>query len=229
MDNKSTYELNEFIGIIKKRKKTIIFTILISVLISGIVSFFIMKPTYECKTTVIIGNTGNSENDNLNYSYNDVIMYQTLLKTYNAIAYSDIVAKQTINKMDNKFTVDDIHKFIKVTPETDTQLIIFEAYYYDKEETYKLINSFTSTFISEAKNVFPLNSIQILDKAETPQNPEKSKKYLIVFTGFILGILFSIALCYVIESFDKKIGSEEEFENKLGINVMGKIPNHNKL
>ena len=72
--------ISEIIDAVKKRWKIIALTTVLATLVSGIFSFFIISPTYEASTKVFIGKEESSAES---YNYNDITMYQKLLKTYN--------------------------------------------------------------------------------------------------------------------------------------------------
>ena len=83
--------ISEIIDAVKKRWKIIALCTLIATLLSGIFSFFIIAPTYEASTKVFIGKEESSVE---NYNYNDITMYQKLLKTYSEL----IKTKDLINR-----------------------------------------------------------------------------------------------------------------------------------
>ena len=64
---------------LKKRWILIVSITLVATLISGVLSFFVIKPTYETSTKVFIGK---EESNQEGYNTNDIQMYQKLLQTY---------------------------------------------------------------------------------------------------------------------------------------------------
>lgn len=55
MEGEMTLDLGELIDIIKKRIKLIALLTIAATIVSGILSFFVIKPTYEAKSSIIIG------------------------------------------------------------------------------------------------------------------------------------------------------------------------------
>lgn len=70
--------LTEFFHIIAKRKMIILIITLISTLIAGFLSFFVIPPVYQSQASVIVDKKISS---NQNVQYDDVMMYQNLVKT----------------------------------------------------------------------------------------------------------------------------------------------------
>lgn len=95
MDEEMSIDLRELLEIIKKRKSLIILITSILTIITAILSFFILPPTYEASVSVLIGKV--PDGTNYQVQYNDVMMYQKLLKTYSEIAKSRLVAEKTIS------------------------------------------------------------------------------------------------------------------------------------
>ncbi len=56
-----TIELREYFGIIKKRFWIIALITVIAAVVSGIISFFMLKPVYEAKSTLIVNTEKNEE------------------------------------------------------------------------------------------------------------------------------------------------------------------------
>ena len=56
-----TIDLREYFGIIKKRFWIIALITVIAAVVSGIISFFMLKPVYEAKSTLIVNTEKNEE------------------------------------------------------------------------------------------------------------------------------------------------------------------------
>ena len=54
-----TIDLREYFGIIKKRFWIIALITVIAAVVSGIISFFMLKPVYEAKSTLIVNTEKN--------------------------------------------------------------------------------------------------------------------------------------------------------------------------
>lgn len=56
MNEETSIDISQFFAVLSKRKSIIITITLVAVVISAILSFFILSPVYESTVTVIIGN-----------------------------------------------------------------------------------------------------------------------------------------------------------------------------
>lgn len=139
----------------KKRRKIIALITLLFTLASAILSFFVIKPKYEANTKLFIGKESTGTNES--YSQSDVIMYQTLMKTYCEV--------------------------IK-----------------------------TKEFVKLSKELFPNGNIKILQQVSLPEKPVSPNKIINIAIAFLLGLMVSIGLSFLLEFLDKTIRAKEQLE-----------------
>ncbi len=226
MEEEITLDLRELIGILRKRLKLIISITLIATLISGIVSFLIIKPTYEATLSVFIGKTSDIKETSVSYDSSDIAMYQKLVKTYAKIATSSDVAEKAAGELNTNITAKQIQGMIKVTPQQDTQIMDIKVQSNSPEEAKKVAEKVTTLFIDKAKVIIPNGNVQILDKVKVPLEPVKPNKKLNVAIAFFLGLMVSVGIVFVLEYMDNTIKSQEDLEKYLEIPVLGMIPEH---
>lgn len=222
MQDEMTLDLKDFLNILRKRMSLIIIITLVTTLAAGIISFFIIKPTYEAQTSIIIGKAVDNQNQKVDYS--DVMMYQQLVKTYSEIAQSRRVADKTLEKLNNGMTVQQLQKSITVTPEQNTQILIVKTQGKDAKESARIVNTLSETFIEEARVIYPTGVIQIMDNAQVPDKAAKPNKKLNVAIAFFLGLMGSVGLSFLFEYMDSTLKTEEDIEKYLELPVIGIIP-----
>ncbi|MFL0194294.1 YveK family protein [Clostridium sp. WILCCON 0269] len=120
MEEEITMDLRDFYYILKKRRMLIAIVTVVCILVAGILSFFIIKPTYEASTTIIVGKPKSDDKSSSQSQYNDVMMYQNLVKTYAKIASSNTVMENTSNKLKGTIGVEQLKKNISATPQENT-------------------------------------------------------------------------------------------------------------
>lgn len=222
MEEEITLDLRDFYMILRKRVKLIAAITIGCTLLSAIISFFVIKPTFESRTSIIVGKP---QVEDTKLQNNDVMMYQKLIKTYAVIAKSERVAQNASVKLGIKYTPKQIQNMINVTPQEDTQILEIKAENKDPKEAAAIIDAVTSAFVEEAKASFPTGgTIEVLDRAKVPENPIKPKKALNVAIAFFLGLMVSVGLTFVLEYMDKTIKTEEDVERYLALPVIGVVP-----
>ena len=112
--------ISEIIDAVKKRWKIIALTTVLATLVSGIFSFFVISPTYEASTKVFIGK---EESSMESYNYNDITMYQKLLKTYSELIKTKDLINRAITNSKYELKVEEVLNDVSVTTVADTQMI----------------------------------------------------------------------------------------------------------
>jgi len=223
MEEELTLDLRDILHIIQKRMKMIILITLACTLVSGVVSFYVIKPTYESKTSIIVGKPQGT--DKSQTEYNDVMLYQKLIQTYQEIATSRVVAEQASSMLDQKYTAEQVQKLITVTPQTDTQILVISAKNGNPVESAKICSAVSQAFIEQSKVVFPTGGdIQVMDKAIVPVSPVSPNKKMNLAIAFLIGLMGSMGLAFVREMMDRTIKSEDEVERYIGVPIIGMIP-----
>lgn len=222
-EQETSISISEVFEIIKKRKQIIIWVTLLSVILTALVTTFLIKPTYEADESVIVSKQDNASGNN-NFSNDTVMMYQNMLKTYAAIAQNESVAQQTIDDLKLNVKASALLKQVKVTPETSTQIIDLKFQSKDPEEAYNVAQKYTDNFIKKANELLPSGSITVLDKADFPKSPVKPRVKLDIAIAFVLGIMVSVGIIFLIEYNDNTIKTEKDIEKYLGLPVIGVIP-----
>lgn len=222
MGEEMTLDIREIFQIIKKRLWIILSVTAAATIISGIVSFFIIPPTYEAKTSIIIGKSVQEQNPNI--QYNDVLMYQKLVKTYSEIAKSRLVAEKTAQKIGGQVTPDEISKSVAITPQADTQIMVMKSQSNNPDKAASIVNAVAQTFIEESKKLYPTGNVQIMDEATVPKSPIKPRPMMNVAIAFFLGLMLSLGVIFVMEYMDSTIKTEDDVEKYLDLPVVGVIP-----
>ena len=217
-------DIREFFLIIRKRIWLIIAITVIVTSVSIYISFYILKPIYEAKVSIVVIKA----QDNIQkqqYDYNDIIMYQDLIKTYAQIARSRTVAEHATTKLNlNNIKSKSLVGQIIAKPQAGTQIMDLMVNDLVPAMARDKLNALTESFIEEATRIFPNGNVQIIDEVITPQNPISPNKPLNVILAFLVGLLASVALAFFIEMFDNTIRNEEDIEKYLGITVLGIVP-----
>lgn len=217
-------ELYEYINILKKRWSLIVVITLVSTLISGVVSYFIIKPTYKADISVIIQKQDNGDTKSQAMNYNDVMMYQQLVKTYSEFVKSRSVAEDAIQKLNYNMKVETLQGMVSVAPQGTTEFLTITVTSKDAKEAMEIANQLALSLKDISKNVTKSDNVEILDKAQMPTNPASPKPKLNMAIAFFLGLMVSIGVIFLLEYLDNTIKTPEDIEKLIGIPVIGTIP-----
>lgn len=212
-------ELQEYLNIIRKRWILLVVITLISTLISGVISYFVIKPVYKADISVII-----QKEDNSNQNINDVMMYQKLVKTYSELVKSRTVSENVINKLGIEMKADQLQGMISVAPKGDTEFLTITVKSKDAKQAMELANQLALSLKEVGKQVKKVDSVLILDPAELPTTPDSPRPKLNIAIAFFLGLMVSVGIVFLLEYLDNTVKSPEDIEKLLGIPVIGTIP-----
>lgn len=213
--------ISEIFEALKKRWILIVSITLVATLISGILSFFVIKPTYETSTKVFIG----KEESNLEgYNSNDIQMYQKLLQTYAETIKTNEVVQAAINNTGADLTVSAVKGALTVTPVSDTQILQIKYQNNDPELAKEILENITNEFVVLAKELVPNGNVRVIEAVQLPEDPVAPNKKMNIAIAFLLGLMVSVGLVFLLEYLDNTFKNKENLERELDIPVLGVIP-----
>ena len=214
--------ISEIFEALKKRWILIVSITLVATLISGVLSFFVIKPTYETSTKVFIGK---EESNQEGYNTNDIQMYQKLLQTYAETIKTNEVVQAAINNSKNTdLTVASVKGSLTVTPVADTQILQIKYQNKSPELAKEILENITNEFVILAKELVPNGNVRVIEAVQLPENPVAPNKKMNVAIAFLLGLMVSVGLVFLIEYLDNTFKNKEQLERELDIPVVGIIP-----
>ena len=213
--------ISEIFEAIKKRWIIIVAITLTATIISGIISFFVIDPVYEASTKVFVGK---EENDNAAYNSSEINMYQQLLQTYaQAIKTKDLVGR-AIEPLDYELESGSVVEALTVTPVTDTQILQIKYRSKEPQEAVDILKNITQEFITTSKELVPNGNVRVIEEVELPENPVSPNKKMNIAIAFLLGLMVSVGLVFLLEYLDNTYKNKDQLEKELGIPVLGAIP-----
>ena len=213
--------ISEIFEALKKRWILIVSITLVATLISGILSFFVIKPTYEASTKVFVGK---EESSLEGYNTNDIQMYQKLLQTYAETIKTNEVIQAAINNTNADLSVKDVKDSLTVTPISDTQILQIKYKNNDPEVARSIIENITNEFVILSKELVPNGNVRVIEAVQLPEDPVAPNKKMNIAIAFLLGLMVSVGLVFLLEYIDNTFKSKENLERELNIPVLGLIP-----
>jgi len=214
-------KIEDIIDILIKRWKMILSITLIATLTAGIISFFVIAPKYEASTKVFIGKENTKDQ---NYNNSDIQMYQQLLKTYAGVITTNDLVEKAINTADLNITSEEVLGGLTVTPSANTQILEIEYISTDRVLSRDLVDAITTQFIETSKELIPNGNVKIIESVKMPESPVSPNKAMNIAIAFLIGLIISVGLAFLLEFMDNTFKTKEQLEQILGIPVIGAIP-----
>jgi capsular polysaccharide biosynthesis protein len=217
-----TISLKELLETLKRRMNLIISITLIAVIISAILSFFILTPIYQASTQILVNQTQNNQNL---YAGNQVQTNLQLINTYNVIIKSPAILDKVKDELNFPITEGALNSKITVQSETNSQVVTISVQDPDANKAATIANKTAEVFKSEIVNIMKIDNVSILAKAETgkKQSPIKPKPSLNIAIALVIGLTVGVGLAFLLEYFNNTIKTEQDVEKVLGLPVLGVI------
>ena len=218
-----TIDLREYFSIIKKRFWIIALITVVAMVVSGVISFFMLSPVYESKSTLIVNTEKNEETQMI--TGDQFSVSQKLAVTYGEIIKSRAVLESVISNLKLDSEYEDLVEKITVSPVKDTQIISISVQDTNPKKARDIANEIPKVFEKEVKRITKANDIQVIDKAILPENPIKPNKMMNVAIAAVLGMMIGLFVVFVLEYLDNKIKTPQDVEKHLDLPILGVIPN----
>ncbi|WP_294391239.1 GNVR domain-containing protein, partial [uncultured Clostridium sp.] len=121
-------------------------------------------------------------------------------------------------------TVEEVKKSLTVTPISDTQILQIKYQNKNPQVAKRILGNITDEFIILAKELVPNGNVRVIEAVQLPENPVAPNKKMNIAIAFLLGLMVSIGLVFLLEYIDNTFKSKENLEKELGIPVIGLIP-----
>lgn len=216
-------ELRQYWQIIRRRWILVISIPIIAMIVSGVLSFYVIQPQYAADTTLLVNQKPSDTQGVIPYS--DIQANQALVNTYSAIIKSASVENEVIQQLHLPYSTGALDGMISVSSPTQSQVIDVKVTDKSEAEAVNIANTLASDFQSKAATLMNVENVQIVDKAIAPANPApvKPNKKLNLAIALILGLLVSVGLAFLLEYLDNRIRSEEDAQRLLNLPVLGVV------
>lgn len=202
-------------------KAWLIVVILLTVLAGGEVYTALLKtPLYESKTNVVLISDSSSKQ----ITTNDVTLSNNLVKTYSEIVKSRSVLNKVIEKLKLSESYEGLAGKITVSSVTSTQLITIRISDKDSAKAKTIANEVAKVFKSEIKDIYGIDNVQIVDEAVEAGSAYNINVIKETIIYLIAGLAIGVGVAYVMYLLDKSIKDSETVEDKLGLTVIGVVP-----
>ncbi|HDR6300409.1 YveK family protein [Bacillus cereus] len=215
-----TISLKELFHILKKRLAMILVIAFGAAIVSAIISFFFMTPIYQSSTQILVNQ---KKQEGAAIQYNEVQTNIQLTNTYKVIIKSPVILDQVKENLGLNITTQELNKKIEVANEKDSQVVAVTAQDKDPKLARDIANTTAEVFKGEVAKIMSVDNVTVLSKAELSEelSPIKPRPMLNVAIAFVVGLMASVGLAFLLEYLDNTVKKEEDVENLLGLPVLG--------
>lgn len=211
-------DLKELFDFIKSKIEVVIITTILICTMGCLYILFLQKPMYSAYTTVVLSGNNNNSVDSTTLGINN-----TLIETYASVAKSRSVIEKVIKNLKLGTSYESVAGKVSVSAINKTQIIKIAVSDLESEVAKDIANETAKAFTKRVEEIYKLENIGILDEAIAPTAPYNIniKKTLIIC--FMMGIVLSLAILFMIFYFDRTIKSTEQIEQKVKLPILGSV------
>lgn len=203
-----------------KRNIGKIFTITFAVvLLAVLATAYLMTPQYQASTQLLVNQPAEE-----NILTTGTIQTSTqLISTYREIVLSTPIIEETLNEMETTdVTVDEAREMIAVNSTAESQIFSIDVQTPDPEFSADLANGLADTFGENIEDIFEVDNVSIIARAEVPANPSSPSLLRNMLIAGLIGIALSILLIFIQEALDTTI-KDEKFFSEIGLLALGGV------
>ncbi|MFD2044548.1 YveK family protein [Ornithinibacillus salinisoli] len=218
-----TISLKEIFDVLKKRIGLIIGLIVVAALISSVISYFVLTPTYQSSSQFIVNQQ--QQDPNAQYSVNDVRYNVELINTYNEIIRSPRILDLVIEELNLSLSSSHLQEKVQVSSPDSSQVVTVKATDIDPELATDIANMTVQVFQEELPSLMNVDNVQVLSPAVTAADPSpvSPNKTLNIAIAIVLGGMVGVGLAFLLEYLDNTVKTEDDIEKHLDVPVLGII------
>ncbi|AOS98787.1 capsular biosynthesis protein [Exiguobacterium sp. U13-1] len=217
-----TISLQELFSILRKSFWRILALTIVAALISFAVSSFLIKPTYQAGTQILV--TPKKQESNV-IDAAQVQSSVTLVNTYRVIIKSPAILEKVQKEVSNApSSVPALNSMITVESEQNSQVINVSVQSTDAALASNVANSIANVFSSDIKTLMNVDNVKVLSTSGIPTSPVSPNIILNTAIAAVVGFLLGVGLAFLRELLDRRIRTEEQVQQILDLPVLGSIP-----
>ncbi|HCZ1488253.1 TPA: capsule biosynthesis protein CapA [Staphylococcus aureus] len=216
---KEKFDLVKLLNILKKNIKLLLILPAICLVVSAELTFFVMPDKYTASTQILV----NMKKSSSDLAFQNVQSSLQSVNTYTEIIKSPRILDKVSREFDGQYSTAELNSFLKVTNQTNSQIITVSVTTGNKSESDKIVNKISKVFAHDMPKIMSVDNVTILSSAH--DNAVKVSPIVSVnlVISIIVGIVLAILIIFLKELLDKRIKTEEDVESQLGLPILGSI------
>lgn len=216
-----TISLREIYGILKNRIRLILAITIVFMIITALISYYLVTPTYQTSAQLLISQQQNAAGLDTQSIETDL----QLVNTYSEIIQSPVILEQVISQLGLEMSYEELQDKISIEIAESSQLLTIVVEDEDLAAAVEIANRTAEVFEVEIMELMNVDNVSILSPAvamET-QTPVSPNPPLNILLGAIVGLGVGAATALILRYLDTTLRGEKDIQDVLGIPVLGAI------
>lgn len=223
-ENEQELDLKELWFIFKNNMKFIVIIVLLAMIVTSVVTFFVLDKEYQSYTTLMLGKPKEYEQERADITYNDVMLNQKLVSTYGEIVKSKTITNQVIDNLHLDMSSVQLSQMVTVATLNDTEIIKITVQSQDPVLAATIANEMANVFMDYVSELMKIDNVNIIDVAEANNAPVAPRSMMNIAISFVLGLMLGVFIVFVREYLNTKISTSKQVEAIVNYPVLAIIP-----
>lgn len=212
--------LEELFNILKKRLGMISSLSLLGLLLAALYTFFIVTPTYQSTTQMLVNRSTDS---NVGLQLNDINTNVRMIDTYKDIIRGPVILDDVIANLDSDIEFTELREMIAVSANENSQVFTLTVTSDDPVEAATTANEIASTFQNNISDIMQVDNVSIISEAVVNTNPVSPSIPLNLVLGLLLGLMLGVGIAFLQNFLDNTIKDSEYISANIGWPNLGAI------
>lgn len=201
-----------------------LWAIALAAVIGGVLAFayskFMITPTYESTTRIVILNQSNSDT----LSVSDLNLGTQLTNDYKELITSRHVVESVIETFGLNTTYESFVGSISVSSPSNTRIVDITLTNTDPLLAKEMVDELREVAADRIEEVMMVDAVNLMDEGNIPTSPAAPSIMKWTAMGFLIGGFLAVAVVIVLYLMDDTIKSSEDIEKYLKLSTLGLIP-----
>ncbi|GIP35032.1 YveK family protein [Paenibacillus sp. J2TS4] len=218
-------EIRDYIRVIAKRIWWVIGIVLLVTTVTGVVSYFFLKPVYQASTKLIVNKTDPSVSLG-QLSLNEINFNIKIIDTYKEVIKSPYIMEMVAKEQESLgVTAGELINKVSVSSVNNTQVMTVSIVDRSHERAVQLANAISRVFEREIVNLMSVDNVSVLSEAKIQSHPAPIKPNIKmnIAISFIVSLMAALGLIFLLEYLDDRIRTEKDVNELLGLPVLSVI------
>ncbi|WP_347862227.1 Wzz/FepE/Etk N-terminal domain-containing protein [Salimicrobium sp. PL1-032A] len=220
-----TISLKEIADVLKKRWKLIAGFMLAALLVSALVTFFALTPTYQNSSQFIVSQGESETSEQSAYDINEIRSNVELINTYNVIIKSPAILDRVNDELGLDMSAGQLADKLQVSNAEQSQVVDVQATDESPQLATDLANVTVQTFKDEIPDLMNVDNVNILSEATVGEEPSpiSPNTMLNLAIAVVVGLMLGVGVAFLLEYLDTTVKNTDDVEELFGHPVMGTI------
>lgn len=146
-----------------------------------------------------------------------------IMPTVRALVREPIVLERVIEELNLNASANQVRGQVRVDAVDGSLITVITVMDTHPVRAADIANAVVSVYRDVAAETLGVSGIRLLTSAEPEPFPINVKSNTIVYIAFVVGLILSISLAFLMESLDDSIQTEQDIETALGLNMLGQV------